>query len=214
MKTILKLALAAILAVSASFTVSAQTEITQQKMKEINKTAKQLAKKNTREGWNLVESTTMEGAVKDLLMRKAAGGQEIVGTAYGKRDMVVARTSARNAAINEYAEYSKSIVRARLNTDIQDLGENEVNNLVAGYERLVLKEIDGELVPVYSVYREKGGRIDVKSYFIVDVEAASAARKRALKIAAEEAELAHRYGDEISEFVNSGFDNLKTIGEE
>lgn len=195
--------------------VSAQevNEISKKDMKTIEKTAKSLAKKNIKEGWELVESTTMEEAVKEVLIAKKKGCQEIVGTAYGKKDMVVAKTGARNAAINEYVEYSKSMVTARINTDLQDISGQEVSNLIAGYERMVVKEINGELRPAYTIYKRNRDKVDVKSYFIVDVDAAAAARERALKQAAEEAELAHKYGEDISKFVRDGFDTLKTIGE-
>ena len=86
-----------------------QVGLSKKQMREIKKTSKSLAKKNIQEGWELVESTTMEKAVEELLIKKAQKCQEIVGVSYGKKDMVVAKTAARNAAVNEYSEYCRSI---------------------------------------------------------------------------------------------------------
>lgn len=191
-----------------------QVGLSKKQMREIKKTSKSLAKKNIQEGWELVESTTMEKAVEELLIKKAQKCQEIVGVSYGKKDMVVAKTAARNAAVNEYSEYCRSIVTARINTDIKDITGEEANNLVAGYLRQVVAEISGELQPVYTLYRrDDKGRIDIKIYFVVDIDAASAARRKAFQNAAKETELANRYGDVISDFVVAGFDDQKTIGE-
>lgn len=191
-----------------------QAELSKKQMREIKKISKTLAKKNIKEGWELIESTTMQNAVEHLLIKKAQKCQEIVGITYGKKDLVVAKTAARNAAINEYTEYCRSIVTARINTDIKDISGEEANNLVAGYLRLVATEINGELQPIYSLYRrDDKGRVDVKIYFVVDINSALAARMKALETAAKEMDLASKYGNLISDFVVKGFDDLKTIGE-
>ena len=191
-----------------------QTGLSKKQMREIRKISKTLAKKNIKEGWELIESTTMRKAVEQLQIRKAQKCQEIVGITYGKKDMVVAKTAARNAAINEYAEYCRSIVTARINTDIKDISGEEANNLVAGYLREVAMEMDGELQPVYSLFRrDRKGKIDVKIYYVVDVDNALAARRKALENAAREMDLSNRFGDRISDFVVKGYDDLKTIGE-
>lgn len=211
-KIIMTLAALVMVAGAAAF-AQAPVEISKKDMNTINKTAKKLAQDNTRDGWQLVESTTMEEAIKEMLIAKKKGCQEIVGTAFGKRDMVVAKTGARNAAINEYVEYSKSMVTARINTGLADISEEEMNNMVAEYERMVVKEFDGEIRPVYSIYKRNKDKIDMKCYFIVDVDAAAAAREKAFKQAVKEAGLASKYGDAISTFIHDGFDSSKTIGE-
>ena len=103
---------------------------------------------------------------------------------------------------------------ARINTDIKDISGEEANNLVAGYLREVAMEMDGELQPVYSLFRrDRKGKIDVKIYYVVDVDNALAARRKALENAAREMDLSNRFGDRISDFVVKGYDDLKTIGE-
>ncbi len=188
-------------------------ELTKKQMKQIKKTAKSIAKQHKKEKWTLLESSTLQDVVTELLTLKAKGCQEIVGIVADKRDMVIAKTGARNSAINEYAEYCKSLVEAKITTDLQDLSGQEVNNLVAGYVRQVMTEIDGEIKPVFTLYKQDRNGIDLKTYFVVDIDAAAKAREKALKTAAEEAKLAHKYGDEIARFARSDFDSDSTIGE-
>lgn len=182
-----------------------------QEIKEAEKIAKTKAKQLSKEGWKLLESGTLETVLKALELKKMSGDvEEIVGTADKMRSINLGKTTARNNAINEYAESAKSMIRGRITTDIQDINEHQVENLVSGYERLVLKEINGEVKSVYTLYKEnKDGKYDVRGYFLVDQEAASKARKRAMELALEESELAHKYGNEISNFIDEGFNKLK-----
>lgn len=126
------------------------------------------------------------------------------------RSINLGKIKVRNEAMNEYAESAKSMIRGRITTDIRDIDESQVENLVSSYERLVLKEINGEVKSSYTLYREnKDGKYDVRGYFLVDLESASKARKRAMELALEESELAHKYGNEISNFIDEGFNKLK-----
>ncbi len=190
------------------FTVSAQTK---QQKKMIAKSAKEQAKTLAKEGWVLLESGTMESVFYNLQVKTTVNGaQEIVGTAVGMRSPNLGKTTARNNALNEYAELAKTMVRGRLTSDLSDVAGEQMENLIAGYERLVLKEINGEVKPVCTLYRKnKDGKYDVRGYFVVDQDAASSARRRAMELAMEEAQLAQKYGNQISNFINEGFDNLK-----
>jgi len=182
-----------------------------QEIKEAEKVAKSQAKQLTKDGWKLLESGTLEAVLKThCLKKKTADVEEIVGTANKMRSINLGKTTARNNAMNEYAESAKSMIRGRITTDLRDIDENQVENLVSGYERLVLKEINGEVKSSYTLYREnKDGKYDVRGYFLVDLESASKARKRAMELALEESELAHKYGNEISNFIDEGFNKLK-----
>lgn len=182
-----------------------------QEIKEAGKIAKTQAKQLSKEGWKLLESGTLESVLKAHALKKKSGDvEEIVGTANRMRSINLGKTTARNNAMNEYAESAKSMIRGRIATDLRDIDENQVENLVSGYERMVLKEINGELKSAYTLYKEnKDGKYDLRGYFLVDQEAASKARKRAMQLALEESELAHEYGNEISNFIDEGFNMLK-----
>ncbi len=188
--------------------VSAQSK---QEIKEAEKVAKVQAKQLSKDGWKLLESGTLESVLKNhYLKKKTADVEEIVGTANRMRSINLGKTTARNNAMNEYAESAKSMIRGRITTDIRDIDESQVENLVSGYERLVLKEINGEVKSSYTLYKEnKDGKYDVRGYFLVDQDSASKARKRAMELALEESELAHKYGNEISNFIDEGFNKLK-----
>lgn len=191
--------------------VNAQTK---KEVKDAVKTAKLEAKKLEKEGWKLLESGTLQSVLQAHYLKKNSGDvEEIVGTANNKISINLGKTTARNNVLNEYAERARSMVRGRITSDIRDVDENQVENLVGGYERMVLKEINGEVKPAYTLYKErKDGRYDVRGYFLVDQESASKARKRAMQLALEESELAHKYADQISSFIDEGFKKLKEEG--
>ncbi len=197
--------LAAILLAGSGMASAQQNTLSAKQMKEITKDAKKQAKELARQGWQISGPVSMERAIEDALVRIANGAEPITGEVTGRRDIVVARTAARNAAINQYVETSQSMVKAHIETELGAVNEEDINNLVAGYERVAVKEIDGEFKHVYSLTRNVGGRYDVQSLFVVDPDAAAAARRRALKSAAEEADLINKYGDKIKDFINSGF---------
>ena len=89
----------------------------------------------------------------------------------------------------------------------------EFDKFYAAYESKVEKEIKGELVPTYSIIRSKGkdanGQeiFEMQSFFVVNENAASKARLRAIKNAIDESEAAQKYADQISSFVSD--DNEK-----
>ena len=85
----------------------------------------------------------------------------------------------------------------------------EFDKFYAAYERLVDKEIKGELKESYSIIREiRPGLFEMQTYFIVNEDAAMKARIRALENAAKETEIAQKYANKISEFVKEGFRSL------
>ena len=56
--------------------------------------------------------------------------------------------------------------------------------------------------------RNNDGTYEMRAFFIVDESAAAAANKKALEAAAEEMGIARKYADEVSNFVNDGFNNI------
>ncbi|MBO4569307.1 MAG: hypothetical protein J5674_05080, partial [Candidatus Methanomethylophilaceae archaeon] len=108
-------------------------------------------------------------------------------------------------AANEYAILEGGNVRGRIVSSASSLSGEQADNLVACFERLIEKEIRGELVPYVTCYRTRGGRYDVRTYCIVDVDAASRARRRAMEVALEETALAEKYGTLVSDWIDEGF---------
>lgn len=181
---------------------------------QISKASKKVVKANAKqfekEGWSLDGTGTFSSVLTAHYAKLDSGEAiELTGNANAKKSINLAKTNARNNAINEYAEYARSMVRARINTDLVDLNDEQRENFVAGYERLVIKELNGELKPSFYIYkRNSDGTYEMRAFFIVDENAAAAANKKALETAAEEMGIARKYADEVSEFVNDGFNNI------
>jgi hypothetical protein len=87
-----------------------------------------------------------------------------------------------------------------------DNTESEFDKFYAAYETLVEKEIKGEMVESYAIYRELGnGEKSLQVYFIINEDAASKARIRAFENAMKESEAAQKYAEKVSEFIKEGF---------
>ncbi len=85
--------------------------------------------------------------------------------------------------------------------------DKEFENFYAAYERLVEKEIRGEMKQSFSLIRTNAdGTFEVQSFYIISEDAASKARIRAFENATKESEAAQKHADKISEFVRAGFD--------
>ena len=114
---------------------------------QISKASKKVVKANAKqfekEGWSLDGTGTFSSVLTAHYAKLDSGEAiELTGNANAKKSINLAKTNARNNAINEYAEYARSMVRARINTDLVDLNDEQRENFVAGYERS-----DGDTLP-------------------------------------------------------------------
>ncbi len=197
MKKIMILA-AVILSFMGGVEISAQSK---QDIKEAKTQAKQL----TKEGWTVEGIGTIQGELEKI-QAKRANAEVLIGSAYGKKKATLAKAEARNNAINEYAEYQKSLVQGRVTSGMTDLGGEEAENFANGFERLVVHELNGEIsIPALVLMKTVDGLTDVRCYYIIDNNAAEKARERAIKQAIDEAGLAQEYGNKISEFISDGY---------
>ncbi len=117
---------------------------------------------------------------------------------------------AINNACVTYAQQAGSYVKGRVVSDIAGDGvdaDAEFDHFYAAYERLVEKEIKGELSESYCISHDNGdGTFEMQAYFIVSESAATKARIRALENAAKESAAAQKYAEKVSEFVREGFE--------
>lgn len=86
-----------------------------------------------------------------------------------------------------------------------------MDNIVSSFERIVEKNIRGELVPYITAVRERKDRYNVRAYCIVDIDSAYRIRRRALEIALEEQSLAEKYGSMVSSWIGEGFNRRKDL---
>ena len=117
-----------------------------------------------------------------------------------------------NACITS-AQQAGSHLKGRVVSDIAANGDDtsaEFDHFYAAYERLVEKEIKGEMSESYSIIHcidPKKGEYEMQTFFIVNESAATRARIRAMENALKESEVAQRYAQKVSDFVKEGFAN-------
>lgn len=171
------------------------------------KAAKQQAKELKKKGWEAEGATTIANGMVKIAEMQATGFELLVGSSYGSGKPNIAKTKARNNAINEFAEYGKSIVRARINTKVDDINGEEVDNIVSGYERMVIRELD-EIMPLPTLILKReaqNGKYDYQCYYLINTSTIHKVQKKAIENAIEDSGMAAKYGDSISDFVNAGF---------
>lgn len=170
-------------------------------------------KEYKKEGWKLFASSrSLDVALLthyDKLNSMGEDAIEISGVASKFKSKNVGKQMAANNACITYAQQAGSQVKGRVVSDLFGDGvepTGEFDRFYAAYERLVEKEIKGEMQESYSVIRENGdGTFEMQTFYIVNETAASKARMRAYENAMKESEAAQRYADKVADFVREGF---------
>ncbi len=183
--------------------------------KALKKEYKAKIKEYKKEGWKLFGSSrSLDVALLsnyDKLTSLGDDGREVVGTATKFKSKNVGMQMAINNACVTYAQQAGSHMKGRVMSDMSGDGveaDKEFDKFYAAYERLVEKEIKGEMQQSYSVIRYNGdGTSEMQTFFIVNEKAASLARIRALEYAAQESEAAQKYAKQVADFVKEGFTN-------
>ena len=184
-------------------------------LKAMKKEKKEKMKEYERENWTLLGSSrSLEVALLshyDKLEALGDDGHEIAGIATKCKSKNVGHQMAINNACITYSQQAGSSLKGRVVSDMAGDGtttEGEFDHFYAAYERLVEKEIKGEMTESYSIIRDNGdGSFEVQSFFIVSESAASKARIRALENAMKESEIAQKHAEKIASFVRAGFEN-------
>lgn len=198
MKKVISILIATLVAVSP---VLAQTKRDE---KAAKKEAKIAAKTLKNEGYKLLELGDLQIQLEDYLLKAKSGMKQIVGTAEGCMSINLAKTTALNNAINEYATMSGGMVKGRITSNTSSVNGQQVDDIVAAYERLVLKEIKGEIQTCVTLVKESKKKYDIRVYCLVDFDAAHAARMKAMRLALEELELTQQYGSQVSNWIDEG----------
>lgn len=211
MKKIIMFILAIILMVPA---VEAENK---QLQKALKKEYKAKIKEYKKEKWKLFGSSrTLEVALLqhyDQLNTLGEDAREVVGIASRFKSKNVGHQQAINNASVTYAQQAGSHLKGRVVSDLAANGDDtsaEFDHFYAAYERLIEKEIKGEMTESYSIIRcinPKTDEYEMQTYFIVNESAATRARIRAMENALKESEAAQRYAQKVSDFVREGFAN-------
>lgn len=162
--------------------------------KQLEKMRKQEYKTKIKEykkdGWKLFGSSRSLDVVLlthyDKLNSLGEDGHEVLGIASRFKSKNVGKQMAINNACLTYAQQAGSHVKGRVVSDMAGDGveaDAEFDHFYAAYERLVEKEIKGEMSESYSIIRDNGdGTFEMQVYFIVSESAATRARIRALEM--------------------------------
>lgn len=170
-----------------------------------------------KEKWELYGSSrTLEVTLAKYYeaMESNPNVREIMGNAARFKSRTVGHQSAINDACRTYAQQCGSFVKGRVDSDLASDGldvNSEFDHFYAAFERLVEKEIQGELQEKFSIIRQIGSDKDeaiyeMQTYFLVDEDAASKARIRAYEQALKESEAAQKMATKIGDFVKAGFE--------
>lgn len=138
-----------------------------------------------------------------------ANGHEVEGISTRSKSKNTGKQAAINNAVITYGQEAGSTLQGRVISDISANSVDtsaEFDNFFAAYERLVEKEIRGEMEPSYTIIHDNGdGTYEVRTYFIVEESNAQKARLRALEQALQESQIAAQHADQIAGFVREGF---------
>ena len=174
-------------------------QLTKTSKKAVSATAKQFAK----EGWVLDGTGTFSTVLTSHYSKLDSGEvSELVGNASRKNSINMAKTVARNNAINEYAESARSMIRAKMTTDVKDVNDEQRENFAAEYERLVIKEMNGTLKTSFYMYKSNDdGTYNVRAFFLVDEKAMASVNDNAIQEAANEVGIAKENAQKVTELI-------------
>lgn len=177
------------------------------------KAYKEKLKEYKKDGWKPMGSKTMELVLLehyDKLAKLGANGHEVEGISTKTKSLNTGKQMAINNAVVTYGQEAGSTLQGRVVSDMSASGTDpdaEFENFFAAYERLVEKEIRGEMEPSYSIQKSNGdGTYEIRTYFIVEESNAQKARLRALEEAMKNSQVAAAHADQISNFVRQGLD--------
>lgn len=162
--------------------------------------------------WEVMGSHTLEVSLAmhyDRLSQLGEDGHEVEGVSTATKSKNTGKQMAINNAAISYAQEAGSTLKGRVVSDMYANGADatgEFDKLYAAYERLVEKEIRGELEPSFTIIRPNSdGTYEIRSYFIVSESKAAKARQRALENALKESQMAQDQAEQITSFVREGF---------
>lgn len=177
--------------------------------KALRKERTQKIKELKKGKWELLGSArTLDVALLkhyDKLNSLGDDAYEIVGLATNFKSKNVGKQMAANNACMTYAQLAGSSVKGRIASDMAANGTDstgEFDHFYAAYERAVQKEIRNEMTESLALIRQLvDGNYEIQVFYIVNEDAASKSRQRALENAAKETALAQSHAEKIAEFV-------------
>lgn len=151
--------------------------------KEQKKIAKQIAKERTKDGWKIEQPTTMESAMAEHNVNvKVNGLEQMVQASTGKKSRSICRKQIQIDAPNAYAKKESQVIVGEVVNKDRMMEDDESENFIAEYTAKLAKEVAGDLQESFSLYRKNpDGTYDMEIYYVIDPEAAHAAKIKAAK---------------------------------
>lgn len=178
------------------------TSYAQDKMlkKEVAAKKKEYAK----EGWKLFgTSRTIDAILYSHYSKLNDGYEEITGSAPRFTSKNVGHQMAYTSASNQYAQRMSSSIEGYVKSNIGSNGQDiskEIDQFMASFKREVELNIKGELIESYSVIKElEPGVYEMMSFYIINPNASSQAKVRALENLAKENEIAKKLAAETNQ---------------
>lgn len=199
-----RIILFAVAALVAQAPLSAQSR---QDLRAAKKEAAEAAKALKRDGYKPIELGNVQTRLEKYFLKTYAGCAQVIGIAENCMSTNMGQVTALANAANQYAILAGGDIRGRMASNITTMNGQQMDNLVSSFERLVEKEIRGELIPYVTAVRERRGAYSVRAYCMIDEDAAAQVRRRALMTALEEQKLAEQYGSMVSNWIDEGFRN-------
>ncbi|MDE5552560.1 MAG: hypothetical protein K2I91_05095 [Muribaculaceae bacterium] len=200
--------LMAMLMLVPAYTEAANKQLEKARKKEFAQKLKEYKKGK----WEVLGSRTLDYALAnhyDRLNTLGEDAHEVEGISTRTKSKNNGKQAAINNAVITYAQEAGSTLQGRVVSDMNANGADpagEFDNFYAAYERLVEKEIRGEMEPSFTIIRTNpDGTFEIRTYFIITESAAAKARMRALEQAMKDSEAAQKYAGKITEFVKEGF---------
>ncbi|MDR2126907.1 MAG: hypothetical protein LBP63_08770 [Prevotellaceae bacterium] len=216
-KEIFKIAImslvAALMFIATPETASAQVskKLEKKLQKEKDKEYKKKIKEYQKEGWKLTGSSrTLEVALLEHYYKLAESAQnkEMAGEVSQCKSINVCKQFALNNAQNNYAAKASGNIKGRTESLLRadaNMPETEIDKFMSAYENIIKQEVGGVLTESYSIIKDNGSTKEYKTIFILNEEKAVQARAKALEKSLLETKITIKEAEEISKFVNEGF---------
>ena len=191
----------------AAFMLSVVPATAQELSKSGKKALKAKVKEFNKEGWKIFGSTsTLDYALeRHMIKMQSEDAIEVPGIASSFKSKNVGKQMALNSAMTNYASMMDSEIKGKVVSDMQgdgEFSETEFEKFYAAFKRSVQTTIKDELKESFSIIRDKGnGTSEMQTFFIVDKNAASQARVRALEQAGKESVAAQLYAKVVQKFI-------------
>lgn len=184
----------------------AYADLSKKELKECENLAKKRSKDLKKQGYTVMGSLPMEKALEKHFQKTQYGGMaEVQGISTQTRSKNNGRMLAQSNAMNTYAGDQSSKLKGRMIIDSRAGDEKEWEKFFAAFERVVEKEIRGDLSESYSLIKENpDGTFEIMTMYVYDIKNADRANKRALEQALSESKLAAEDATQISKFINEG----------